>query len=108
MKKILICVFLSILSATTMVYANDAHYQTTDNQKSYTSKGEVVAVSTASRKIKLKHEAIPELKWPAMTMFFKVADKALPDTVKVGDQVEFELVKIDGGGTLITKIRAIK
>jgi Cu(I)/Ag(I) efflux system protein CusF len=108
MKKILIFGFLLILSANSLVYANDAHHQSTESQKTYTSKGEIVDIDSVSNRVKLKHEAIPELRWPAMTMFFKVADKALPNTLKVGDQVEFELVKVEGSGTLITKIRPIK
>lgn len=109
MKKLLICIFLSILSiAAAPVYANDAHHQTADNQKSYSAKGEVVTVDSNLSKVKLKHDAIPELKWPGMTMFFNVADKSLLDTVKTGDQVEFEFIKVDGGGPLIIKIKPLK
>lgn len=109
MKKLLICIFVVILSiAAAPVYANDAHHQAADNQKSYSVKGEVVAVDSALSKVKLKHDPVPELKWPGMTMFFNVADKSLLDTVKTGDQVEFEFVKVDGGGPLITKIKPLK
>lgn len=109
MKKLLICMFVAVLSITAApVYANDAHHPADDNQKSYLAKGEVVAVDSTLSKVKLKHEAVPELKWPGMTMFFNVADKALLDTVKIGDQVEFEFVKVDSGGPLITKINPVK
>jgi len=109
MNKLLICIFAAVLSiAAAPVNANDAHHQATDNQKSYSAKGEVVAVDSALNKVKLKHDAVPELKWPAMTMFFNVADKALLDTAKIGDQVEFEFVKVDGSGPLITKIKPAK
>jgi Cu(I)/Ag(I) efflux system protein CusF len=109
MKKLLICMFVAILSiATAPVYANDAHHQVADNQKTYSAKGEVVAVDSALSKVKLKHDPVPELKWPGMTMFFNVADKSLLDTVRTGDQVEFEFVKVDGGGPLITKIKPLK
>ena len=109
MKKLLICMFVAVLSiAAALVYANDAHHQATDDQKSYSAKGEVIAVDSALSKVKLKHDPVPELKWPGMTMFFNVADKSLLDTVKTGDQVEFEFVKVDGGGPLITKIKPLK
>jgi len=109
MKKLLIGMFVAVLSiAAAPICANDAHHQTADNQKSYSAKGEVVAVDSALSKVKLKHDAVPELKWPGMTMFFNVADKSLLDTVKTGDQVEFEFVKVDGGGPLITKIKPLK
>ncbi|MDP3744863.1 MAG: copper-binding protein [Methylotenera sp.] len=109
MKKLLICIFVAILSiAAAPVYANDAHHQAAENQKSYSAKGEVVAVDSVLNKVKLKHDPVPELKWPAMTMFFNVADKSLLDTVKIGDQVEFEFVKVDGGGPVITNIKPAK
>lgn len=109
MKKLLICMFVALLNMVVApIYANDEHHQVADNQKSYSTKGEVVAIDNAAGKVKLQHEAVPELKWPGMTMFFNVADKALLDTVKTGDQVEFEFVKVDGSGPLITKIKPIK
>ena len=108
MKKLLICMFVALLNiAVAPAYANDAHHQAADNQKSYSAKGEVVAVDSALSKVKLKHDPVPELKWPGMTMYFN-ADRTLLDTVKVGDQVEFEFVKVDGGGPLITKIKPVK
>jgi Cu(I)/Ag(I) efflux system protein CusF len=71
-------------------------------------KGEVIAVDKAAGKVKLKHEAIPELEWPTMTMFFGVADKSQLDAVKAGDQVEFEFVKANGGAPLIMQIKHVK
>lgn len=101
--------FIAVLSiATTPVYANDVHYQVVDNQKSYSTKGEVVAVDSVLSKVKLKHAAVSELKWPGMTMFFKVADKSLLDIVKIGNQVEFEFIEVDGSSPLITKIKLVK
>ncbi|MFZ3087552.1 MAG: copper-binding protein [Methylotenera sp.] len=109
MKKLLIGMFVAVLSiAVAPVYAYDAHHPSVETQKSYSAKGEVVAEDKDSSKVKLKHDPVPELNWPAMTMFFNVADKSLLDAVKIGDQVEFEFVKVDGGGPLITKIKPVK
>jgi Cu(I)/Ag(I) efflux system protein CusF len=44
-------------------------------------------------KVKIRHEAIPALDWPAMTMFFRVKDKAVLDGIAAGDNVRFELEK---------------
>lgn len=90
------------------VYANDAHHPKAEVQKSYAVKGEVIVVDKDAGKVKLKHEAIPELDWPAMTMFFSVADKSQLDALQVGDQVEFQLVKSSEGVPLITQIKSIK
>ena len=47
--------------------------------------------------ITLDHDAIPEAKWPAMTMAFK-ASPAITDTVKLGDKVDFDLTLTGSAG----------
>ena len=61
----------------------------------YKATGKVEAVSPGE--ITLSHEAIPELKWPAMTMAFKARPGAVPADVKPGDRVSFELRPAGGG-----------
>ena len=56
--------------------------------------GKVTAVDKSAGTITLDHGPITEANWPAMTMAFKAAP-TLIDSVKVGDQVNFEL-KLDG------------
>ncbi len=106
MKQFLIVVAAMVaFSITTLpVQADDSHHPKAEAQKSYAVKGEVVAVDKVGGKVKLKHEAVPELDWPAMTMFFPVADQAQLDALKAGDQVNFEFVKNDNG-PLITQIK---
>ncbi|ADG10972.1 copper-binding protein [Caulobacter segnis] len=53
--------------------------------------GVVRAIDAKAAKITLAHEAIPALKWPAMTMAFKVADASLLKGVSVGTKVRFKL-----------------
>ncbi len=53
--------------------------------------GVLKAVNQKLGKVQISHEAITSLKWPAMTMWFKL-ETALPQGVKVGDKVNFELV----------------
>lgn len=40
--------------------------------------------------IKLRHQAVPALKWPAMTMGFKRAKDLQSSGFKVGDTVQFQ------------------
>ncbi len=54
-------------------------------------RGNVTDLHIVKGRIELEHEAIPSLKWPAMTMEFVVADKTTLRTLKRGDTVEFEL-----------------
>lgn len=110
MKKVLITAFALAAFGIAVVpgYADDARQPRAEAQKSYAAKGEVVAVDKAAGKVKLRHEAVPELKWPAMTMFFAVADKARLDTLKAGARVEFQFVKVGGSAPLITEIKPAK
>ncbi len=55
--------------------------------------GVLKAVNEKTGKVQIAHEAITSLKWPAMTMWFKL-QAALPQGVKVGDKVSFELVQV--------------
>lgn len=53
--------------------------------------GVVRAIDAKAGKVTLAHEAIPALKWPPMTMGFKVADPALLKNISVGTKVRFKL-----------------
>ena len=51
----------------------------------------VNAVDTEKARIDISHGPIPSMKWPAMTMGFRVEDKAQLTGIKPGDEIEFEL-----------------
>lgn len=53
--------------------------------------GTITAIDKAAGTITLAHGAIPEVKWPAMTMAFK-AVPAIIDAAKVGEKVDFDLI----------------
>ncbi|WP_246590992.1 copper-binding protein [Georgfuchsia toluolica] len=96
-------------ATATSVYAGDGHHHAmAEAQKSHAVKGEVVAVDKAASKVKLKHAAVPELKWPAMTMFFAVTDKSQLEGLNAGDRVSFEFIEASDGAPLITHIKPLK
>lgn len=64
----------------------------------------MVAVNPAAGKIMLKHEPIPALEWPAMTMGFKIKDKSQLAKLRKGDKVEFTLEQ-SGAEYLISDIK---
>ena len=68
------------------------------------STGTITALDTAGGRVTLDHAAIPEAKWPAMTMGFD-ADPAILGDVEVGDKVAFdiEIAGTSGKVTAITK-----
>lgn len=66
--------------------------------------GVVTSVDPTSASITFAHDPIKSLNWPAMTMGFKVEDKALLDRVKPGDKVTFTLAQ-SGKDYVITSIK---
>ena len=60
----------------------------------------VKKIDAKTGSVTIAHDPIKALNWPAMTMPFKVADKALLAKVKVGAKVRFDL-----SGQTITAIR---
>ncbi len=54
--------------------------------------GTVEAVDAKTASVTLAHGPIPSLKWPAMTMDFKVKDAALLRTLKPGQKIDFDTV----------------
>ncbi|AKA16604.1 copper-binding protein [Aeromonas hydrophila] len=53
------------------------------------TQGIISRIDAANGKVGIKHEAIDNLKMPAMTMVFRVADPALLKDLNVGDAVRF-------------------
>lgn len=49
------------------------------------------------------HDPIRALNWPAMTMTFKVPDKAVLDQLKAGKKIRFQL----SGGQTITAVQPL-
>ena len=67
--------------------------------------GKVVAVNRGKLSIKLAHEAIKSLDWPAMTMNFGVSKATLLDGLKAGDAVTFEMRQAKSRKWEIIKIK---
>ncbi|MFZ5530509.1 MAG: copper-binding protein [Pseudomonadota bacterium] len=69
--------------------------------------GVVTAIDAAAGTVKLSHQPIPELRWPAMTMGFKVARPELLRGLVVGTKVRFDL-QGSGMNQVITAISVSK
>ena len=69
--------------------------------QTWAARGEVTAVDAAAGDLEMKHEPIPAIEWPAMTMPFDVADKAMLNGLKVGQKVDFDLAKRDDGYVVV-------
>lgn len=65
--------------------------------------GVVRQVKPEADKVKISHDPIAALGWPAMTMNFRVKDKAVLEGISPDDKVTFQLEK-DAKGLVITRI----
>ena len=61
-----------------------------DKGGKHTAKATVKSVDAKAGTVTLDHEPVKTLNWPAMTMAFKVQDKALMDKLSQGKKVEVE------------------
>jgi Cu(I)/Ag(I) efflux system protein CusF len=64
----------------------------------------VKSVDAANGKVKLAHDPVKSLNWPAMTMNFAVKDPALFDKLTPGKKVEIEFVQ-QGSSSVVTAVR---
>jgi len=67
--------------------------------------GSVDAVDLAQKSVTLAHGPIASLKWPAMTMDFKVKDPALLRTLKPGQSIAFDFVEAAAGEWTIVRVQ---
>lgn len=71
-------------------------------------KGTINKINADAGSVNITHEAIPAIKWPAMTMDIKVADRKVLSGVKSGQVVSFGLIKDPKAGYVISHIEAAK
>lgn len=73
-------------------------------QARHNAVGVVKKVDRTAGTVMLAHDPVKSLNWPAMTMAFHVADKALLDKLSEGRKVEFEF-EVRGKNHVITNAR---
>ncbi|XZG68786.1 copper-binding protein [Chitinibacteraceae bacterium HSL-7] len=104
LKAALYAVLLVSLPVAATASEGHDHSAMTAKATSYTTRGDVKKVDAAALSATLRHAPVPELKWPAMTMGFKLADVSLAKKLVVGKTVEFDFVKNEQG-YVITAVR---
>ena len=77
---------------------------TAAKQVVHVAKGVVTKVDPAAGIVTVAHEAVKSLKWPAMSMGFKVKDKMLLDKFTVGNKVEVEFEQ-EGKDFVVTSVK---
>ncbi|MBN4833632.1 copper-binding protein [Enterobacter hormaechei] len=88
--------FLSVLVGAAVSFTS---YTVQANQ---TWQGHGVVQSIADNTVMLQHDAIPELKWPAMTMPFTLSAGATLNGAKPGDEVTITLERAGDGFQIVS------
>jgi Cu(I)/Ag(I) efflux system membrane fusion protein len=65
----------------------------------------VDSVDARQQSISINHGPVASLKWPGMTMEFKLANAALLKDLKPGAKLSFEFVERQPGEWVITSIK---
>ena len=71
---------------------------------SHKTTGRIQTIDHAAGTVKIAHQAVPSLNWPAMTMGFKVQDESALAGLKEGEEVEFTFTKESADRYVITEI----
>ena len=92
---------------TGLAQTNMDHSKMTMSQAAPMAEGEVRKIDKEAGKLTIKHGEIKSLDMPPMTMVFTAKDKAMLDTVKVGEKVRFMVVN-ENGKMVVTDIQPVK
>jgi Cu(I)/Ag(I) efflux system membrane fusion protein len=76
-------------------------------QRRITARAVVRGVIPDELKVKLEHEPIDELKWPAMTMNFNVDSKVSLDALENGQSIHFSMVENEKNKWVIDQIHVM-
>ena len=102
MKKFLFAVFLG-LSQVTWAQATPSDHAS--HHANDLASGEVRRIDKAQNKVTLRHGELKSVEMPAMTMAFAVREPAQLEALKVGDKVQFKVIKQADGALVVTEIR---
>ncbi|WP_294892131.1 MULTISPECIES: copper-binding protein [unclassified Sulfuricurvum] len=109
MKIVLMAVALLVFPLAVSAMGSEPHedntcaYPAEANQQVYKATGKIKSIAEDHMSLRIFHDPIPELKWPAMNMAFDVIDHDLTHPLEVGDTVRFEFIQKEGK-QIITKI----
>jgi Cu/Ag efflux protein CusF len=111
-KTIVIAVSMLVAAFAFQANAQDSHkHHATEGAKPAAAEsaaltdGEVRKVDKTAGKLTIKHGPMPQFQMPAMTMVYRVKDKAMLESLKAGDKIKFD---VDGVGSEFTVLHLEK
>lgn len=105
MKMVIISsVLVGVLSMTGYAQEHDHHdmagMESMETQ-TFHATGKIKSIAEDHSSIRVFHDPIPELKWPAMTMPFQIADHEMVHGLQNGDKISFDFIRKDGKEIII-------
>ncbi|MDP1785248.1 MAG: copper-binding protein [Sulfuricurvum sp.] len=105
-EKILFSLCFAILACYSSVSAMGDEYHndeknTVITEKAIAASGTVKFIAEDHASVRIFHDPIPSLKWPAMNMPFDVVDHELTHPLEIGDRVDFEFVQKEGKNIIV-------
>lgn len=93
-----LCFTLCTLTAPVSAMGDEHSHAKSEvsTEKTISASGTVKSIAQDHMSLRIFHDPIPALKWPAMNMPFEVADHELTHPLEVGDRVNFEFVQKEG------------
>jgi Cu/Ag efflux protein CusF len=68
------------------------------------AKGVVTRVDLEKGSVTIKHDPVASMNWPVMTMVFKAKDKAMLESLKKDQKIDFEFVQ-QGKDYVVTSVK---
>lgn len=108
-SKLLVAALTAVFAATSvavpaaMAHEGEVHAPVPQAAE---GKGTVKAIDAKAGTITIAHGPMPALKWPAMTMKFKVENTSVLKDVTVGKKIHFVLKNV-GGKPVVSQIHVM-
>ena len=111
--SILIAVSIFGVALAFRADADDSHKHHASNEakpaaaSAALTEGEVRKVDKAAGKVTIKHGPMPKFDMPAMTMVYRVKDRAMLEQLKPGDKIKFDADGV-GGEFTVLRLQRVK
>jgi Cu(I)/Ag(I) efflux system protein CusF len=104
MKRVVLAVLLAVPAlADAQMKGMDMKMDTKD-AKGMVHKATGMVTKVDKDKVTIKHEPVPSMNWPSMTMAILVKDKAVMEKIKKDQKVDFEFVQ-QGKDYVVTALK---
>lgn len=107
MKRVVMAVLMCVLAPVAIAQSggmNGMEMKAMESKEVHKATGVVTKVDSARSRVTIKHEPVPTMKWPAMTMAFTVKDKAMLERMPKDREIEFEFVP-QGRDYVVTAVK---